>query len=61
MNMYKDYSGFRVCNFETCKETIYPYIKGEDSRDTEDRAIREQMRLTGLPRSNFIINGLVKR
>lgn len=60
-NTYDKYSGFKVKNSVTGDIEQYPYIKGEDGRDTEDKAIREQMKLTGLTRSNFMVVDLVKR
>lgn len=60
-SMYKEYSGFKVLNLDTEVEKIYPYVKGEDSVDTENKAIKDQMKLTDLPRSSFTINGLVRR
>lgn len=59
--MYKEYSGFKVLNLDTKVEKVYPYVKGEDSVDTENKAIKDQMKLTDLPRSSFTINGLVRR
>jgi hypothetical protein len=54
------YSGFKLLNLKTKQEIVYPYVKGKNNRDVEDQAIKEQMELTGLSRSNFMVNGLVE-
>lgn len=60
-NLYKTYSSFKVLNLITKEETVYPYVKGENSVDTENKAIHEQMALTTLPRSRFMVSELIKR
>lgn len=60
-NIYNEYSDFKVLNLKTENETIYPYVKGEYNVDTENRAIHEQMKITDLSRSSFMVSGLIKR
>lgn len=54
------YTAFDVLNNKTDKVVKYPYVKGLDNVDCEDNAIKDQMKLTGLPRSTFMIYGLHK-
>lgn len=60
-DMHREYSGFEVLNMKTKMKRVYPYIKGKDSRDVEEKAIKEEMSNTGEPRSNFTISGLIRR
>jgi hypothetical protein len=59
-NGVNGYTGFKLMNLVTGKEEQYPYIKGWNNVDSENKAIREQMELTGQSRSNFIVSGLIK-
>ncbi|MDF2534229.1 MAG: hypothetical protein K0R18_386 [Bacillales bacterium] len=59
-NGVNGYTGFKLMNLVTGKEEQCPYIKGWNNVDSENKAIREQMELTGQSRSDFIVSGLIK-
>jgi hypothetical protein len=55
------YEGFGLLNTKTSEIKKYPYIIGWNSKDSEDKAIREQMQLTGNDRGKFIVHELYKK
>lgn len=55
-----NYSKFQILNLATKKTVTYPYIKGMDNRDVENKAIKEQMEINNQPRADFMIHGLIK-
>ena len=60
-DMTRQYDGFFILNRETGKQGKYPYIKGKNHVDVEDAAIRDEMKRTGLERSNFTVYGFVQK
>jgi len=54
------YKGFKLFNSKTKTVKEYPYYKGWDNRDSEDKAIRKEMELTNQPRCDFGVVGFVK-
>jgi hypothetical protein len=61
MKVNKKYAGFKVLDQKNQKEYEFPYFKDIDSDTSERWAIEGLMTKLDLPRSNFIVSGLIKK